>query len=209
VSHDRSSYTTDRELLGLTCAAPSKLISRGAPGEVRKFTAIAVFDSVPLDGQSLDRFVGDLTGTGYDYMDAPGFSNPALEESTRRLTAEMPWFYDTSNELKRYSVPCKIVAASNGKRFRAYANVHNFLGRCGEDERLDHLYVDCITASNNFCTSTYIVEGDELLIECRYDRYGKLDQSSGRVIKIKKKNGEYGFNGIRCAEADASLIDMF
>ena len=100
------SFTTDKMLWELACSAPAHLLTRGDPGEVREFTAVATTDGIPLDLSLFEAFISS----------AHKISISSSDEAARHT---------------RWVVKGKIVGDKNGVPFdRLSHNCHSFLSSC-------------------------------------------------------------------------------
>ena len=178
---DKSDFTTAEMLIEMRNSAPAHRLTRGAPGEVREFTAIALVDSVPMGEDAFKAFGGS-------------------PEQMREAGAE-----------SRYQVICMIIGNSQSEVFdTAINNPHNYAPLCGKNlDNLgiiaSKFYLRCFTGRNYMVEDTsYIEKGDELRITVKYNSDGYLYPALGE-IKLKTSAGTKA-KATHCA---ASLIKLF
>jgi len=161
----------------------------GDPGEVRRYTAIAVTTAVPIDAAQYERFIG----------------NGGISARTSRV----PWGGTRSGPIQTHLVMCRIIGDSRGHRLRSMANCHNFLGACSDDS-IQHMFIRCEHSLHHHNANSYISEGTEVRIEVKYDRYGAIDLQSGRILQIKKHAAEGRGPGAatECSSAVSSLSGL-
>ena len=153
MTFDATSFTMPHMLLELLGSTPSARLTRGDPGEVREFLAVAVIDSVPMSAKAYNALLG---------------KDPAFQAFD--LDSSATWVADIS---ARYRVYCSIKGTSDGSKFaQLQQNVHNFIPHCADEkslQALSTLYAHCFTKKHfTGNQDTYVAQGDVLRISCMF-----------------------------------------
>ena len=191
MTFDITSFTMPHMLLELLGSTPSARLTRGDPGEVREFLAVAVIDSVPMSEKAYNQILGkDPEGArlGYDPF--------------------ATWLSDRS---ARYRVYCSIEGTSDGSKFaQLQQNVHSFIPRCADEkslQALSTLYAHCFTKKHfTGNQDTYVAQGDVLRISCMFDSKGKIMLTKCDIEDIVKKSSSV--DRTLCSIA-SSIKDLF
>lgn len=191
MTFDATSFTMPHMLLELLGSTPSARLTRGDPGEVREFLAVAVIDSVPMSAKAYNALLG---------------KDPAFQAFD--LDSSATWVADIS---ARYRVYCSIKGTSDGSKFaQLQQNVHNFIPHCADEkslQALSTLYAHCFTKKHfTGNQDTYVAQGDVLRISCMFDSQGKIILTKCDIEDIVKKSSSV--NRALCSAA-SSIKDLF
>lgn len=183
---NRSSYTTAREKVSLFAATKHQLLSRGQPGEIREFTAIALTDGIPLSKSGLHEYAGRTSG-------AP------VNDSI----------------IARFILKAMIVGDANGDELRPINNPHRFLlNPCALGDtadvnlalRITKLYTTYITSSDfNESGGNIIRKNDKIKVTMVYDREGRIIMEQGKIVALVETAEE----NIALKNACVSLSGVF
>jgi len=173
-------FTTKEELLELMVAKQFGKLHIPTRGEVRKFTAIALTDSVPMSDLAFDNFIGAAL------KDPP---SPGVQS--------------------RYIVKAMIVGDETGDRLRAKNNPHRKIPNpCSYTESEDSakaisiimLYTTFMSAKDfSIADNTPVRRNDKILVSLTVGSDGRLNMERGEMISLIARS-EDEFPGLpQCA----------
>ena len=191
---DPTAFTTKEMLLELAMAKQFGQLAAPKRGEVRKFTAVALTDAVPLSGEAFAGFIGD---------ERSGIHIGAA--SMRNLNQS------------RFIVKAMIVANEDGDLLSPSANPHGKLPNpCNYTETEDsNLALRIIMLYTSFISSRHlsmadditIRRNDRILVSLNVNQNGEMEIEHGELLHLAARS-EDEFVGLSSCAHLSGLFDI-